>query len=266
MTNTERSLVEAGYDAVYESMPASATLRRLWREHAAGADFPNEFAHISFVTLPQLQRMAEELRLSPGKTLVDVGCGLAGPALWMAKQTGAELIGVDLSSVAVAMATARAAALDLSSQASFAVGTFAETGLPPDSADAMMSEDALQYATDKSAALGEAARILRAGGRIVFTAFELEPARVAGLPILGADPVDDYRPGLEASGFSVDAYEEVPGWPEPMTAAYSAVLAAREALAEEMGEAAVGALTTEMSLTLERKPYRRRVLAVATKR
>jgi ubiquinone/menaquinone biosynthesis C-methylase UbiE len=266
MTNADSNPVEAGYDAVYAAMPASATLRRLWRDHAAGADFPDEFAHISFVTLSQLQRMTEELRLAPGKSLVDVGCGLAGPALWVAKQTGAQLIGVDLSSVAVAKATERAAALGLSGQARFAVGTFAETGLSPGSADAMMSEDALQYAADKSAALREAARVLRPGGRFVFTAFELEPARVAGLPILGADPVDDYRRGLEAAGFSVDAYEEVPGWPEPMTEAYSAVLAAREALIAEMGEAAVGALTAEMSLTLEVKPYRRRVLAVATKR
>lgn len=266
LTNTDRDLVEAGYDAVYEAVPASATLRQLWREHAAGADFPDEFAHISFVTLSQLRRMAKELRLAPGKTLVDVGCGLAGPALWVARQTGAKLIGVDLSSVAVAKAAERAAALEMSGQARFAAGTFAETGLPPDSADAMMSEDALQYATDKSAAFGEAARILHPGGRFVFTAFELEPARVAGLPVLGADPVDDYRPLLDAAGFSVDAYEEVPGWPEPMSAAYSAVLAAREALAGEMGEAAVGALAAEMSLTLELKPYRRRVFASATKR
>lgn len=190
---------------------------------------------------------------------------MGGPSLWVARETGAKLIGLDLSAVAVAQATLRATALGLSKQARFVVGTFADTGLPSGSADGIMSEDALQYAPDKRALFSEAARILRVGGRLVFTAFEVDAPAVAGLPVIGADPVEDYRPLLEAAGFTIDAYEEVPGWPEPMTAAYRAVLAAREALTKEMGEAAFGALSAEMSLTLERKPYRRRVLAVATK-
>lgn len=262
----EHNLVEAGYDAVYAAMPNSPTLQRLWREHAAGLDFPEDFAHISFVTISQLSRMARELRLSPGETLVDLGCGMAGPSLWVARETGANLVGVDLSAVAVAEAGARAATLGLSNQARFVVGTFSATTLPCVSAEGIMSEDALQYAPDKTASFAEAARILRSGGRLVFTAFELEPSNVAGLPVIGADPIDDYRPQLEAAGFAVDTYEEVPGWPEPMTVAYTAVLAAKQTLAEEMGEAAFAALSTEMFLTLERKPYTRRVLAAATKK
>jgi SAM-dependent methyltransferase len=265
MTDTDRSLVETGYDAVYDAMPRSPTLRRLWREHAAGLDFPDEFAHISFVTIAQLRRMADELHLSRGNMLVDLGCGMAGPALWMARETGAKLTGVDLSANAVAQATARAATLGLADSASFVVGAFASTGLPSDFADGITSEDALQYAPDKRSAFAEAARIMRGGGRFVFTAFELDETGVAGLPVIGADPVDDYRPLLETVGFKVDVYEEVPKWSEAVTSAYSAVLAAKDALTAEMGEAAFGALAFEMSLTLERKLYKRRVLAVATK-
>jgi hypothetical protein len=129
-----------------------------------------------------------------------------------------------------------------------------------------MSEDALQYAPDKRAAFAEAARALRSAGRLVFTAFELDAGRAAGLPVLGTDPVEDYRSILEESGFEVEAYEEVPGWPEPITSAYSAVLAARDQLTNEIGENAFAALSSEMTVTLEAKPYRRRVLAVAAKR
>lgn len=262
---TEPSIVSAGYDAVYTAMPGSPTLRRLWREHACGADFPDDFAHISFVTLGELARMADELRIEPGRRLVDVGCGMGGPALWMAKHTGADLIGVDFSSVGVSLANERAVALALSSQARIVVGSFAGTGLEDASADAMMSEDALQYAPDKGAAFAEAARVLRPGGRFVFTAFELDAERCAGLPILGDDAVSDYRAPLEEAGFTVDSYEQVPGWPEPMTMAYRALLDSREALIVEMGEAAVTALSGELVLTLERKPYRRRVLVCATR-
>ena len=261
----EQDIVSAGYDAVYGSMLKSPTLRRLWHEHAEGLDFPEAFGHISFTTLSELQRIAAQLRLSAGDTLVDLGCGMAGPALWVARETGASLIGVDVSRVATELAGARAAELGLARQARFVVGSFADTGLEAGSAAGVMSEDALQYALDKRAAVTEMARILRPGGRLVVTVYELEPERAAGLPILGADPVDDYRPLLKNAGFSVETYEEVPGWPEPMTATYSAVLNAKEPLTEEMGEAAVGALFMEMSLTLERQPYRRRVLVAATR-
>jgi ubiquinone/menaquinone biosynthesis C-methylase UbiE len=209
--------------------------------------------------------MAEELRLQPGDTLVDLACGMAGPALWAAREIGSKLIGVDFSPVAVRLASERAAELGLADSAGFKTGSFDQTGLEDGSADAVMSEDALQYAPDKSAAVREIARILRPGGRFVFTAFELDPDRVSGLPVLGEDPVSDYKPLLEAAGFAIDAYEETPGWPEPMRSAYQALLDAKDALIDEMGQMAVTALFSELTLTLEREPYRRRVLAIATR-
>ena len=262
----EQNLVSVGYDAVYEATPKSPTLRRLWREHASGADFPDEFANISFVTLPQLKLIASELRVGPGKTLVDLGCGMAGPALWVARETGARLTGVDFSAVAVGLATARAADLGMSGQAQFVTGTFADTGLADASADAAMSEDAIQYTPDKRAAVTEAARILRPGGRLVFTAFELDPAHTAGLPVIGDDPVDDYRLLLEAAGFTVDDYREVPGWPEPLRTTYQALLDAGAALTSEMGAIAATALAMELRLTLQQEIYKRRVLVCATRR
>ena len=109
-----------------------------------------------------------------------------------------------------------------------------------------------------------AVRILRPGGRLVFTAFELDPDHVAGQPVLGTDPVDDYRRLLTEAGFSVDIYEEIAGWPEPLTATYSALLDSSEELKREMGEMAAQALFLELTMTLQQKPYRRRVLTVAT--
>jgi SAM-dependent methyltransferase len=258
------ALVADGYDAVYAAVPLAPSLWDIWREHAAGPDFPTEFSHISFVTLAGLTRIADALELGDRSTLVDLACGMGGPSLWIAAARPIELVGIDASPVAVSSATDRAARLAV--RATFRVGTFARTGLPDGCADAVVSFDALQYAPDKASAFTEIARLLKPGRRLAFTAFEVIADRVADLPVLGDDPVDDYAPLLERAGFRVDTCDETPGWSDRVTRAYSAILADATNLAEEMGAPGYAALATEVAITLEREPYRRRVFVVASRR
>ncbi len=264
--SVDQEIVEAGYDAVYAAMPRAKTLRGTWRDHVLGPEYPAGFEHISFLSAPELERMASEVRLGAGTTLVDLGCGEGGPGLWIARGTGARLIGIDLSAVGVAHAAQRAGDLGLAEIATFTRGTFAETGLGTACCQGVMSVDALQYAPNKRAVFAEAARILGSGGRFVFTAFELDPTRTKSLPVVGTDPIDDYRPLLEEAGFAVEAYEETSSWRERLVATYKAVLARREAITEEIGEEAIGPLLMEVALTLQHQPYRRRILAVSTRR
>lgn len=266
MNNESEALVAAGYDAVYAAVATAPTLWQIWLDHAVGADFPAAFSHISFATVGDLQALAEELRLGGGDLLVDIACGMGGPSLWMATQHDIGLVGVDASSVAVALATSRAESLGLAARCRFGVGTFTSTGLPDGVADAWLSLDALQYAPSKAAALREAARVLKPGGRLAFTAFEVLGERASDLPVLGDDPVDDYEPLLEAAGFTVETYRETPGWDERVTDTFGAFLDRAGELTREMGAEAYGALALEAGLTLERRPYRRRVVAVATRR
>jgi SAM-dependent methyltransferase len=266
MANQAPDILAQGYDAVYSVWPQSTTLHRIWRERAIGPDFPIGFEHISLTTIGELRKLAKGLRLNSGTRFVDLACGAGGPGLWVARETGARLVGIDFSQKGIEQARARASELGLSTRAEFLPGTFAETRLTDSSFDAAMSLDAIQYAPDKRAALAEAARILRPGARLAFYVFELEPQNVAGVPFLELDPVSDYRPRLEEAGFAVEAYDETPGWWERMTAAYRALLDAQHILIAEMGELAARALTAELSVTLERRPYRRRVFAIATRR
>ena len=266
MTNMDEGRVAAGYDAVYTGLPDSPTFRQIWRTYSLGSDYPEGFEHISFLTLPEMRSMAAALALGPGSTLVDLGCGMGGPGLWIASESRAHLVGIDLSDVALEHARARARALVPSAVATFARGSFSHTGLDAASADGAMSVDALQYAPDKQAALNEAARVLRPGARFAFVCFELEPERIAGLPVLGTDPVSDYAPLLAQAGFEIESYETTAGWRERVTATYQALVEARPALAEEMGDAASSALLGEVSLTLQLQPYRRRVMVCARRR
>lgn len=260
---TDTSIVSQGYDAVYEAMPRSPTLLKIWKEVVAGDDYPDDFSHISFLTLSDLRQLSEALRVAKGKRFADVACGMGGPALWISKETGAALSGVDFSKVAIAQAEKRAQGLGLADNAQFSVGSFSATGLDTASMDAAMTVDALQYAPDKKAAIREFARIIRPGGRLAFTAFELHPDRAEGLPVIGDDRVNDYRPILEDGGFEVLAYDQTPHWHERLTSAYRAVIRAEEALKQEMGPLATAAMLSEMTLTLDRDLYCGRVFAVA---
>ena len=266
MNSDDLRRIAAGYDAVYAAMPNSPTLAGIWREHVLGADYPAGFEHISFATLAELRTIASKLQLDAGSTFVDLACGMGGPGLWVARETGAALTGIDLSLIAVAGARERAARLGLANIARFSGGTFAQTGLSDAAFDGAMSVDALQYAPDKQAALDEVARIIRRGGRLVFACFEFDAERVAGLPVLGTDPVGDYRPLLARAGFEVSSYSETPDWRARLTDAYQGVVDAKTSLTDEMGDVAYSSLLGEVAVTLQIQPYKSRVLVSAIKR
>lgn len=254
-----------GYDAVYDALPLGETFSRLWRANAYGGDFPEEFAHIGFLTMPEAQRMREFLQIPADGVLVDLACGAGGPGLWMARETGASLIGVDPSAAGLAVSTRRAESVGLADRARFEQGSFEQTGLPDEAADAVMTVEAFQYAPDKRAAITEIARILRPGARVAIICFEVDPDKIAGVPVLGLDPVPDYRPLLEAAGLTVEAYEETPGWEERVYATFQSLADHGEQLTAEMGERAASGTLAEAILTVSMKPYPKRILAVASR-
>ncbi len=63
--------------------------------------------------------IAAKLNIRPGQRVLDIGCGWGGLALYLAKETGAHVTGVTLSSEQYKIATERAAAAGLSAQVEF---------------------------------------------------------------------------------------------------------------------------------------------------
>ena len=157
----------ADFDKAFSAEAASPGVRRVWE--LAEPALPPQIEPFSFISVSLLRHVAQALALRPGQTLIDLGCGRGGPGLWLARETGASLVGVDFSPVAVDQATPRAALFGLASRARFAVGELTHTGLPKASADAAVSVDAFHFAADPAAAAAEARRIIRPGRRLVLT-------------------------------------------------------------------------------------------------
>ncbi len=146
----------ADFDEAFSAAAASPGIRRVWE--LAAPDLPPQVEPFSFVSVGLLRQVAQALSLSPGQTLVDLGCGRGGPGLWLAREADVSLVGVDFSAVGVDQAAHRATLFGLAGRARFVVGDLTRTGLPAASADAAVSIDAFHFATDAAAAAGEARR------------------------------------------------------------------------------------------------------------
>jgi ubiquinone/menaquinone biosynthesis C-methylase UbiE len=240
--------------------PVSEVRARIWWR-VYGAEYPSWADPFSYVSVTELRRFADELQVARGQCLVDVGCGRGGPGLWVAAATGAEFVGIDLDETALAAAERRAEQASMADRASFRRGSFADTGLPGGSAQAVMSVDALLFAPDKRAAVAELARILTPGGRLVLTSWDYH-RQPAGRP----PQVADHRPLLEQAGFDVRSYEETEAWREQQERTGHALLAAAAELAAESGGdvAQRQGRIAEMNATLD--CIIRRVLVIAQRR
>jgi ubiquinone/menaquinone biosynthesis C-methylase UbiE len=242
---------------------------RRWsiKRRVYGDEFPEEVDPRSFVTWTELRRIAGELRVGPGDQFVDLGCGRGGPSLWVARETGAALVGLDLAGVGIARALERARELGVADRARFEVADIVSTGLPDASFDAAMSVDVLWAVPDKLGALREAARILKPGARFAFTNWDRDLSPPGYLPPLG-----DHRPLLEQAGFEVETYQVQPGAEEKRRAVYEALVAAEQDLIREMGEEGAARMMFEARGTLgltdgvDYLAHSRRIFVVARKR
>lgn len=118
--------------------------------------------------LPAAEQLVATAKPRARENVLDLGCGTGSVAL-LAAQASAQVIGIDPSARLLHVARAAAAEQDL--VAEFAIG--ATPGIPVDDAsqDAVLSNFALIFAPDPAAAVADVARVLRPGGRIVFSAW-----------------------------------------------------------------------------------------------
>jgi SAM-dependent methyltransferase len=218
----------AAFDREFGNVAETAQ-RRVWRA-VFGDEYPEGIDPYSFVSRTELRQLGAELRVGAGDLFGDLGCGRGGPGLWLVAHTGADLVGVDISPVAIDAATARAATLGLSG-ARYQVGSFASTGLDRAGLDAIVSIDALIFAPDKRAALVEFARVLRPGGRFVATTWDFH-RQPAGRPA----QVDDHRPLRAEAGLAELSYTVTDDWRHRITPGADGLHAAAADIAAESGE------------------------------
>lgn len=136
------------------------------RREAFGVDVGQN----SWLTVDELERFGSLLQLRPSARFLDVACGSGGPTLHLASLADCEAVGVELYEEAVATGRRAAADASLEERVTF-VCADAGRRLPFESGsfDAVLCVDAINHLSDRRAVLTDWARLLRPGGRLLFT-------------------------------------------------------------------------------------------------
>ncbi|MFE5329294.1 SAM-dependent methyltransferase [Embleya sp. NPDC056575] len=113
------------------------------------------------------------LDLGPDDHLLDIGCGTGGPALRAARATGARVTGITVSGSQVELCRARADEAGLADRVGFALADAMDLGkeYEDESYDAAWAIDSFAHMENRLAVLRQAWRVLRPGGRLLFTEF-----------------------------------------------------------------------------------------------
>ena len=116
--------------------------------------------------------VAQRLGLEPRVTAVDLGCGVGGPLIEIARFSGARIVGANNNALQLERAARWSEAAGLSHLADWLKCDFKQVDAPGASFDAAYSIEATRCAPDKAGVYGEAFRLLRPGGC-------LRPANIA---------------------------------------------------------------------------------------
>jgi SAM-dependent methyltransferase len=132
--------------------------------------FGEDIGQTGWLTAAEQDAFIEWLSLSASSHLLDVACGAGGPALRIARRTGCRVSGIDLHEEGIARAKASARELELDARAEFRRGNAAERLPFEDSSfDAVTCIDAINHLPNRPSALCDWRRVLKPGGRVLFT-------------------------------------------------------------------------------------------------
>lgn len=132
--------------------------------------YGEDIGQSSWLTVPEWLEFADRLGVGAGSEILEVGSGSGGPAVYLAGKRGCRVTGVDINEHGVRNATALAQARGLAGRARFeTVDASRPLPFPAETFDAVVSNDAMCHIRDRLGVLRDWHRVLKPGGRALFT-------------------------------------------------------------------------------------------------
>jgi SAM-dependent methyltransferase len=152
------------YDNVYGDFASSAEAEV--RRETYGEDLGQS----SWLTAREWLAFADQLAIGAESEVLEVGSGSGGPAVHLAHARGCRITGVDINEHGVRNAAALAQARGVADRVRFqAVDASRPLPFPEGRFDAVVSNDAMCHIRDRAVVLHDWRRVLRPGGRALFT-------------------------------------------------------------------------------------------------
>lgn len=185
--------------------------------------------------------LADKAGIGADHRVLDIGCGLGGPALHLADSKGCRVTGLDLVETNVEEAQRRASARALDHLVDFRVGDATALPFEDGGFDVIWGQDAWCHVPDKAKLIAECARVLAPNGIIAFTDWletgEMSDARRAEVHEATASTnmatMARYRDLLETHGFEMVVQEDIS---DEFIREYRAIIARLESLEAEISE------------------------------
>lgn len=163
-------LIEAGKDPERLTREDLASFDEF---HAGGRDSTRELARLAAV--------------ADGSKVLDIGCGIGGPARTLAAEFGCQVTGIDLTEGYCQAARMLTATLGMGGQASFQCADALDLPFEAASFDIVWSQNAWMNIDDKARFMREVIRVLRPGGVFALETILAGPVAGIHLPVLWAE-------------------------------------------------------------------------------
>lgn len=193
LTEKERAKREAfGFEYRQGLLPAMRAIERSVCGCAYGST--------AWTTRAEADRIAAALELRAGMALLEVGAGSGWPALYLARETGCEVVLTDLPLEGLGIARERAARDGVAEKCPVACVDGACLPFGDETFDAINHSDVLCCLVEKRSVLSECLRVVRQGGRMAFSVLYIPP---------GLSPID-YGRALETAPEFVETDVDYP--------------------------------------------------------
>ena len=224
--------------AMYRGHPISAAhiLKKIGPgPHAPEDLWPHDQDH--YGGLDANAEIADRAGMAPGMKVADFCAGLGGPARWYAHVHGVDVTGVDLTPDRVAGAAALTSAVGLQDRVRVIEGSVTAAPLGDGVMDVVVSQEAFLHIPDYPAAVAEAFRVLKPGGRAVIstltaprplTAEDAELMR-RGVGFMALPTTEKWVATFRAAGFArVETEDLTERWAEVLRERLRMYMALRE--------------------------------------
>src|SRR5258708_25930556 len=132
--------------------------------------YGEDLGQTSWVTAEESSNIPHLLELTPDSFVLEIGSGSGRYALRIAERIGCRIVGLDINPHGVRNANQLAQNNNLSSLARFEQCDVSKRlPFPDDTFDAAFSNDAMTHIPGRHAVLGELFRVLKPGGRLLFS-------------------------------------------------------------------------------------------------